>query len=119
MSRADYDDDDRPRRRRRRDDDYDDLPRVGRGGDESIGLSVAALVLGIISAVIFCFWPVSMPLAIMAIIFGSIGMSKGGQGMAIGGLVCGIAAIVLFLIFLIIGLAAGPTWQVGPGFWRG
>ena len=115
MSRDEWDDDDRPRRRPRRDDDYyDDGPRISRGGQESIGMSVAGLVLGIISVVIFCFWPVSMPLAIMAIIFGSIGMSKGGKGMGIAGVICGIAAIILFLGLLLIGLAAGPTWRVGP-----
>jgi hypothetical protein len=115
MSRDDYEDDDRPRRRRRRDDDdYDDMPRISRGGEESIGLSVTSMVLGIISLVIFCIWFISMPLAIMAIIFGSIGMSKGGKGMAIAGVVCAISAIFLFLVFLIIGLTAGPTWRLGP-----
>jgi hypothetical protein len=118
MSRDDYYGDDRPRRRRRDDyeDDYDD--GIARRGEESIGLSVASMVLGIISAVIFCFWPISMPLAILAIIFGAIGMNKGGKGMGIAGMICGIAAIALFLIFLLIGLTAGPTWQPRQFWWR-
>ena len=112
----DYDDDDR-RRRRQRDDDYEELRRPRRGEEESIGLSVTSMVLGIISAVIFCIWFISMPLAILAIIFGAVGMSKGGKGMAIAGMVCGIAAIALFLIFFLLALAS-PAWQLGPNWWN-
>src|SRR4051794_6025673 len=115
MSRDDYDDDyDRPRRRRSRDDDWDE-PRIARGEPESIGMSVAGMVLGIISVVIFCLWFISIPLAIMAIIFGSIGVNQGGKGMGIAGIVCGIACIVIVLVFFLIGLTT-PAWRVGPNF---
>ncbi len=116
MSRDDYDEDDRPRRRPREDDE----PGIvrNRGSEPSIGMSVASMVLGIISVVIFCIWFISVPLAIMAIIFGSVGMNKGGKGMAIAGIVCGIAAIAILAIFVIIGLAVGPTWQPGPDMWK-
>lgn len=126
MSRDDYYDDDRPRRRRANrddwDDDYDGPPIARRRrseakGEENIGLAVTSLVLGIISVVIFCFWPISMPLAVMAIIFGAIGMNQGGRGMAVAGLVCGVSAIVLFLTFFIIALTS-PTWM-GPRWWWG
>ena len=79
------------------------------------GLAIAAMVLGIVALVLFCFWYVSIPCAILAIVFGAIGKSKadrgeaGGRGMAIAGLTCGIIAIVIDL--LIIGLIV-----VGFGF---
>lgn len=117
MSRDDWDDDDRPRRRRRRnDDDYDDAPRIDRGGDESIGLSVTSMVLGIVSVAIFCIWFLSVPLAILAIIFGAVGASKGGKGMAIAGMVCGMVAIVILLIFFLVAMLS-PTQQFGPMWW--
>ena len=70
---------------------------------ESKGLSIASMVLGIISLVLFCLWYVSLPCAILAIIFAIVGMKKGGKGMAIAGLVTGIVAICLYV--LIFGLA--------------
>lgn len=63
--------------------------------EEKKGLSIAAMVLGIISIVLFCIWYVSLPCAILAIIFGIVGMKKGGKGMAIAGLVLGIIAVAL------------------------
>ena len=75
------------------------------GPPQSIGLSVASMVLGIISLVIFCFWYISIPLAIIAIVLGVIGMKSGGKGMAIAGLVCGIVTIALVVLLLIGGLA--------------
>lgn len=65
------------------------------------GLSVAALVLGIIGIFINF-------LGILAIIFGAIGVSQtgkdptlGGRGMAIAGLVLGIVAIAIWIIAVI------------------
>lgn len=43
---------------------------------ESSGLSIASMVLGIISIVLFCIYYVSIPCAILAIIFGVIGRKK-------------------------------------------
>lgn len=65
---------------------------------ESKGLSIASMVLGIISVVLFCYAYISIPCAILAIIFGIIGMKKGGKGMGIAGFVLGIIAIALYLL---------------------
>ena len=55
--------------------------------EEKKGLSIASMVLGIVSIVLFCIWYISLPCAILAIIFAVIGMKNGGKGMAIAGLV--------------------------------
>lgn len=62
------------------------------------GLSIASMVLGIVSVVLFCISYVSIPCAILAIIFGIVGKKKGGRGMAIAGLVLGIIAIALYVL---------------------
>ena len=69
--------------------------------NSSSGFSIASLVLGIISVILFCIPYISIPGSILAIIFGAIGKSKGGRGMAIAGLVLGIIAIALYLLMVI------------------
>jgi len=71
---------------------------------EQKGMSIASLVLGIVGLVLFCFWYISIPLAILAIIFGIIGKNKGGKGMAIAGLVLGIITVVIVVGLVLIGL---------------
>ncbi|MBI3409678.1 MAG: DUF4190 domain-containing protein [Planctomycetes bacterium] len=68
------------------------------GPQPSAGLSIASLVLGIVSLVLFCIWWISGPCAILAIVLGAVGRSKGGKGMATAGMVCGIAAIGLAIL---------------------
>lgn len=77
--------------------------------EENKGLSIASMVLGIVSLVLFCIWYISLPCAILAIIFAVFGMKKGGKGMAISGLVLGIvtlAILAIFVIFAGVGLAS-------------
>lgn len=62
------------------------------------GLSIAAMVLGIVAVVFCCVWYLSIPCAILAIIFGIIGKKRDGKGMAIAGLVLGIVAIALYVL---------------------
>lgn len=62
------------------------------------GLSIASMVLGIIAVVLCCIAYISIPCAILAIIFGIIGRKRDGKGMAITGLVLGIVAISLYII---------------------
>lgn len=71
---------------------------------ESKGLSIASMVLGIISVVLFCIWYISVPCAILAIIFGIVGMKKGGRGMGIAGLVLGIVALAILAIIYLLAL---------------
>ena len=68
---------------------------------ESKGFSIASMVLGIVSVVLFCFAYISIPCGVLAIIFGFIGKNKGGKGMAITGIVLGIIAIVLYVLTVV------------------
>ncbi len=76
---------------------------------ESKGLSIASMVLGIISVVLFCIWYISIPCAILAIIFGVVGMKKDGKGMAIAGLVLGIVALAILLMIYLLAIAGFAT----------
>lgn len=71
---------------------------------EKKGLSIASMVLGIVSIITYCIFFVSIPCSILAIIFAIIGKNKGGKGMAIAGLVCGIIGLaVQIYVFVVIG----------------
>ncbi|MGA5041415.1 DUF4190 domain-containing protein [Streptomyces capoamus] len=69
----------------------------------SNGMGTASLVLGIISAVGFVMWPIAFVLGVLALIFGGIGRGKAGRGeatnpgVALAGMICGAAGIVLVL----------------------
>ena len=76
---------------------------------ESKGLSIASMVLGIVSLVLSCIVYISVPCAILAIIFGIIGMKKGGKGMGIAGLVLGIITIALWALALLGVLSFGTA----------
>jgi hypothetical protein len=75
------------------------------------GLGIAGGVCGIV-AVVLCWIPfvdyVSVVLGALAIVFGALGIRHanahggGGKGMAITGLVTGIVALVISLLFLAI-----------------
>lgn len=70
------------------------------------GLAVTALVLGIIGLVLFAVPLIPYPLAILAIIFGLIGMKKQvKKGFAVTGLVTGIITIGIKIWFWV-GLAS-------------
>ena len=77
------------------------------------GLAVASLVCGLLALPTTCCCSLaSLPLAIAACVMGGIQMSKvganpmvhGGKGMAIAGLVSGIVAILLSVVFLALGM---------------
>lgn len=77
---------------------------------ERKGFCIASMVLGIIALVFFCIWYVSIPCAILAIIFGILGLKTATRGMAIAGLVTGsigLAISVIVIVFIIIGVTAG------------
>lgn len=75
------------------------------------GFCIASMVLGIIALVLFCVWYLSIPCAILAVIFGILGIKSKGKGMAIAGLVTGSIGLVVsvfIIIFLVIfGVAMG------------
>ena len=73
----------------------------------SKGLSIAALVCGIVSITLGCCCTfVGLPTSIAAIICGGMAMSqnKPGRGMAIAGLVMGVIGIVLLVVSFILNL---------------
>ena len=66
------------------------------------GLAVSALVLGIIGLVLYWVPLIPWPLAILAIIFGAIGVKKQiKKGFAITGIVTGIVTVGLKIWFWI------------------
>jgi hypothetical protein len=71
----------------------------------SNGLAVASLVLGILAVVLFFTFWIPIVLGILAIVFGAIGIARankmGGRqkGLAIAGIVCGAAGIVIGIAF--------------------
>lgn len=76
--------------------------RAAAGGKTS-GMAIAALVTGIAAFVVFG------PLAVLAIIFGAIGISQAnkdpnlkGKGMAVAGLVLGIIAVAGWVIVMVV-----------------
>jgi hypothetical protein len=66
-------------------------------------MNIAALVLGIVGllfSLVPCLGMYAIPLTVLAVIFGAIGMKKPvGKGMAVAGLVCGL-----------VGTAIGAYW---------
>lgn len=67
---------------------------------EQKGLSIASMVLGIVS-MILCIPYLPIPCAILAIIFSIVGRKKGGRGMAITGMVLGIISLAIYAIMII------------------
>jgi hypothetical protein len=86
-------------------------------GNPSNGMAVASMVLGIVSFPVSLFWCAGTITAILAVIFGFIararikrGETLVGGGMALSGIILGfvhLGLIVLFLVALVIALAAG------------
>jgi len=74
----------------------------------SNGFAVAALVLGILSLVMFFTIWLPFLLGVLAIVFGALGISRanriGGKqkGLAIAGLVCGAVGMVLAIVFIVL-----------------
>jgi hypothetical protein len=72
----------------------------------SNGLGTAGLVLGIISAAVFCVWPVAIIVGVLALVFGSIGRGRARRGeatnagQALAGVICGAAGVVLGFVML-------------------
>ena len=83
------------------------------------GMAIAAMVLGIVSAVLFCAWYIAIPCGIVAIILGAIARKRvaagmgGGGGMAVAGIVCGVIGVVLGVL-VIAGVAAFLGWASTP-----
>lgn len=68
---------------------------------EQKGLSIAAMVLGILSMTCCC-GGIGVFMGIAAIIMGVIGKKKGGRGMGIAGIVCGSIGVIVSILYLIL-----------------
>lgn len=71
------------------------------------GFTIASLVLGIVSLVLWCVWFVSIPCSILALIFGIIGVKKKGKGMAIAGIVTGAISLAIWVVLFLGAFAYG------------
>jgi hypothetical protein len=104
--RDEVDDDDYEHDRRR--DDYDDEdygPPPERRSGEGDGAATASMVMGIISLVLVCCWPLSLPLGIAAVVTGIVGLkSRANKGQATAGIVLGVLTICLCGGLFLIGL---------------
>ncbi len=75
------------------------------------GRAVAGMVCGIVSLPLLCFWPLSLPLAIVAVVLSGNAQravrrgTGGGAGMARAGLFCGTITLVLLATALVIFVA--------------
>ncbi len=77
---------------------------------QSNGLALAAMVLGIVSFPLHLTCFLGVPAAILAVVFGFVGLSKSmrvgqGRGMAIAGLVLGAVNLVLVVLFVVLVIA--------------
>ncbi len=76
------------------------------------GLAIASLVCGILGLVGCCIWPISGPLAIVAIVLGFVTLSKaksnpgavGGKGMAKAGLILGFLGLLATALIVAVGV---------------
>lgn len=76
---------------------------------EKKGFNITSLILGIVSVLCFCWWYISIPTGIIAIIFSIAGKNEAGRGMGVAGMVLGIIGLALcILIYLlaILGVAS-------------
>lgn len=74
---------------------------------KAAGTSIAALVLGICS-LLFSWWGLAtLAMVILAVTFGARGLSRPGRGMAIAGLVCGLAGGLAYLCIGIVTAGIG------------
>lgn len=81
------------------------------------GMSITAMVLGIISLVFCCVWYISIPCAIVGLILGCIGNSKAKEvgmksGMAVAGIACSAIAIGLALLLLLFVVGAAILSEI-------
>lgn len=96
---------------------YGEMPMYPVAPPKTNGKAIAALVLGILSL----FVPyVGFVLGIIAIVLASISFKEmrinreQGRGLAIGGLVCGIIATVIYAILILIVIIAAVAISTSP-----
>lgn len=71
------------------------------------GLSIASMVLGIVSILLGRNFLIAIACGVLAIIFGLKGKEMGGKGMAKAGFITGIIGVSLQLVLILIGTILG------------
>ncbi len=71
------------------------------------GLSIASMVLGIVSILLGRNFLIAIACGVLAIIFGLKGKKMGGKGMAKAGFITGIIGVSLQLVLILIGTMLG------------
>lgn len=67
------------------------------------GLAITSLVLGIVSIAVCCYWFISGPLGVAALITGILARKRpAGKGMALTGIITGAIGIVLAIVAAIL-----------------
>ena len=84
------------------------------------GLSIASMVLGIVSVCLAAAQLISLPSGILAIIFSAQTQKSGNKnGMAKAGMITGIIGLVLAVLWLVFCIACGHDIQTsGPAAWE-
>ena len=90
----------RVRRRRYRDDD-DDEPRR----EPVSAVAVVSLLLGIVSCVLFCVWPLTLITSVAGIVGGALGRNTASRKLAVTGLVLSATGLIFAVGFLVLTVA--------------
>lgn len=71
--------------------------------EKTVGFAVASMVLGIVSIVLLCVWPIPIITAIVGLVLGAVSLKKnlGGRGMAIAGVVMSVIVIAIAIAIAI------------------
>ncbi len=77
--------------------------------DNRKGLSIASLVLGIVSILFVSKFIIAVACGVLAIVFGIKGKGRGGKGMATAGFITGIIGVSLQAVLFIFGFVLGAT----------
>jgi lysylphosphatidylglycerol synthetase-like protein (DUF2156 family) len=92
------------------------------------GLSVTALVLGIVglflSIIPWCNWVLAVPCCVLAIVFGTVAGTRaregfyGGESLARAGLVCGTAGAAIIVIWIVVIILQTIFFARFMGYWE-
>lgn len=93
-------------------DEYNVIPSNG-----NMWVSVVSLVCGILSILCCCIFYISPIFAIAGLVFGIIAIAKkyDGRGVAIGGTVCSVIGILLFIIYIVLIFIGLSITKTNPG----
>ncbi|ADL52762.1 DUF4190 domain-containing protein [Clostridium cellulovorans] len=75
--------------------------------NESKGLAIASMILGIVSVVTSCLWFVAGPCGLIGLILGIVSKVKkqGGSGFSTAGIILSVIGLIICLVLLILGAA--------------